>query len=102
MSEFITKDFDYKLREIADVNNLPIIIFNLSGEILITSIDTLFQDRYSRDLSKELLLKLHKSKNGRLVERSSDQDINSYSFAFNKKKSKNGYNKYPISSFRLY
>ena len=43
MSEFITKDFDYKLREIADVNNLPIIIFNLSGEILITSIDTLFK-----------------------------------------------------------
>ena len=90
MSEFITKDFDYKLREIADVNNLPIIIFNLSGEILITSIDTLFQDRYSRDLSKELLLKLHKSKNGRLVERSSDQDINSYSFAFNKKNQKMG------------
>ena len=69
MSEFITKDFDYKLREIADVNNLPIVIFNLSGKVLITSIDTLFQDRYSRDLSKELLLKLDQSKNGRLVER---------------------------------
>ena len=90
MSEFITKDFDYKLREIADVNNLPVIIFNLSGEVLIASIDTLFQDRYSSDLSKELLLKLHQSKNGRLVERSSDQDINSYSFAFNKKNQKMG------------
>ena len=90
MSEFITKDFDYKLREIADVNNLPIVIFNLSGKILITSIDTLFQDRYSRDLSKELLLKLDQSKNGRLVERSSNQDINSYSFAFNKKNQKMG------------
>jgi nitrogen fixation/metabolism regulation signal transduction histidine kinase len=90
MSEFITKDFDYKLREIADVNNLPIVIYNLSGKILISTIDTLFQERYSSDLSKDLLLKLDQSKNGRFVEKSSDQDINSYSFAFNKKKKKMG------------
>ena len=90
MSEFITKDFDYKLREIADVNNLPIVIYNLSGKILISTIDTLFQERYSSDLSKDLLLKLDQSKNGRFVEKSSDQDINSYSFAFNKKHQKMG------------
>jgi nitrogen fixation/metabolism regulation signal transduction histidine kinase len=90
MSEFITKDFDYKLREIADVNNLPIVIYNLSGKILISTIDTLFQERYSSDLTKDLLLKLDQSKNGRFVEKSSDQDINSYSFAFNKKHQKMG------------
>ena len=56
ISEFITKDFDFKLREIADVNNLPIVIYNLSGKLLITTRDTLIQERYSSDLTKELLL----------------------------------------------
>lgn len=90
MSEFITKDFDFKLREIADVNNLPIVIYNLSGKLLITTRDTLIQERYSSDLTKELLLKLDQSKNGRLVKRSIGEDINSYSFAFNKRNQKMG------------
>ena len=90
ISEFITKDFDFKLREIADVNNLPIVIYNLSGKLLITTRDTLFQERYSRDLNKELLLKLDQSKNGRLVKKSIDEDINSYSFAYNKRNQKMG------------
>ena len=90
ISEFITKDFDFKLREIADVNNLPIVIYNLSGKLLITTRDTLFQERYSSDLNKELLLKLDQSKNGRLVKKSIDEDINSYSFAYNKRNQKMG------------
>ena len=90
MSEFITKDFDFKLREIADVNNLPIVIYNLSGKLLITTRDTLFQERYSMDLTEELLLKLDQSKNGRLVKRSINEDINSYSFAYNKRNQKMG------------
>ena len=90
MSEFITKDFDFKLREIADVNNLPIVIYNLSGKLLITTRDTLFQERYSMDLTEELLLKLDQSKNGRIVKRSIDEDINSYSFAYNKRNQKMG------------
>jgi nitrogen fixation/metabolism regulation signal transduction histidine kinase len=90
MSEFITKDFDFKLREIADVNNLPIVIYNLSGKLLITTRDTLFQERYSMDLTEELLLKLDQSKNGRIVKRSIDEEINSYSFAYNKRNQKMG------------
>ena len=37
VNEFITKEFDYKVREISDVNNLPIIIYNLSGHLLINT-----------------------------------------------------------------
>ena len=46
VNEFITKEFDYKVREISDVNSLPIIIYNLSGELLINTSDTIFQEKF--------------------------------------------------------
>ena len=56
VNEFITKEFDYKVREISDVNSLPIIIFNLSGKILINTSDTIFQEKFtSISLPKNLL-----------------------------------------------
>ncbi len=85
VNEFITKEFDYKVREISDVNSLPIIIYNLSGELLINTNDTIFQEKFtSISLPKKLLMKLNNEPIGRIVQPNLNGDINSYSYAFNK------------------
>ena len=85
VNEFITKEFDYKVREISDVNSLPIIIYNLSGELLINTSDTIFQEKFtSISLPKKLLKKLDNEPIGRIVQPNLNGDINSYSYAFNK------------------
>ncbi len=85
VNKFITKEFDYKVREISDVNSLPIIIYNLSGELLINTNDTIFQEKFtSISLPKKLLKKLNNEPIGRIVQPNLNGDINSYSYAFNK------------------
>ena len=85
VNEFITKEFDYKVREISDVNSLPIIIYNLSGELLINTNDTIFNEKFSSlSLHKNVLKKLKNEPSGRIVQPSLNGDINSYSYAFNK------------------
>jgi len=85
VNEFITKEFDYKVREISDVNSLPIIIYNLSGDLLINTNDTIFQEKFtSISLPKKLLKKLNNEPIGRIVQPNLNGDINSYSYAFNK------------------
>ena len=85
VNEFITKDFDYKVREISDVNSLPIIIYNLSGELLINTNDTIFQEKFSSiSLPKKVLKKLNNEPIGRIVEPNLNGDINSFSYAVNK------------------
>ena len=85
VNEFITKEFDYKVREISDVNSLPIIIYNLSGELLINTNDTIFQEKFTAiSLPKKLLKKLNNEPIGRIVQPNLNGDINSYSYAFNK------------------
>ena len=85
VNEFITKEFDYKVREISDVNSLPIIIYNLSGELLINTNDTIFKEKFSSlSLPKNVLKKLKNEPIGRIVQPSLNGDINSYSYAFNK------------------
>ena len=85
VNEFITKEFDYKVREISDVNSLPIIIYNLSGELLINTNDTIIKEKFSSlSLPKNVLQKLKNEPIGRIVQPSLNGDINSYSYAFNK------------------
>jgi len=85
VNEFITKDFDYKVREISDVNSLPIIIYNLSGELLINTNDTIFQEKFSSiSLPKKVMKKLNNEPIGRIVEPNLNGDINSFSYAVNK------------------
>ena len=85
VNEFITKEFDYKVREISDVNSLPIIIYNLSGELLINTNDTIIKEKFSPlSLPKNVLQKLKNEPIGRIVQPSLNGDINSYSYAFNK------------------
>ena len=69
--EFITKEFDYKVREISDVNNLPIIIYNLSGDILINTQDSLLKEKLSiNSLNIDVVQSLINSKTGSLTETS--------------------------------
>ena len=89
VNEFITKEFDYKVREISDVNNLPIIIYNLSGDILINTQDSLLKEKLSiNSLNIDVVQSLINSKSGSLTETSNLGVINSYSYAYNNLKEK--------------
>ena len=81
VSDFITKDFDYKIHEIADVNSLAIIIYNLKGEVLINTFDSTY---VKKEIDPYLLFKLKKDGQGRFVENSENGKINSYSYAKNR------------------
>ena len=81
VSDFITKDFDYKVHEIADVNSLSIIIYNLKGEVLINTLDSTY---VKREIDPYFLFKLKKDAKGRFVENSENGEINSYSYAKNR------------------
>ena len=81
VSDFITKDFDYKIHEIADVNSLAIIIYNLKGEVLINTFDSTY---VKKEIDPYLLFKLKKNGQGRFVENSKNGKINSYSYAKNR------------------
>tara|TARA_B100001093_G_scaffold296837_1_gene283051 strand:- start:8815 stop:10212 length:1398 start_codon:yes stop_codon:yes gene_type:complete len=81
VSDFITKDFDYKVHEIADVNSLAIVIYNLKGEVLINTSDSTY---VKKEIDPYLLFKLKKDSQGRFVENSENGEINSYSYAKNK------------------
>ena len=81
VNDFITKDFDYKVHEIADVNSLDIIIYNLKGEVLINTFDSTY---VKQEIDPYLLFKLKKDNQGQFVENSVNGEINSYSYAKNK------------------
>ena len=61
--DFVTKDFDYKIKEISDVNSLDIRVYNLSGELLIYN--NVFNDSIEHEylIKKETLDALRKNSN---------------------------------------
>ena len=84
VSDFITKDFDYKIHEIADVNSLRIIIYNLNGQALLNTYKTNYDSTGGNQINPYLLYKLKSDTTGRIVEESINGEINSYSYAKNK------------------
>ena len=50
VNDFITKEFDYKINEISNVNSLTIIIYNLKGEVLINTNENSFNSSNSKNL----------------------------------------------------
>ena len=84
VDDFVSRDFDLKVHEIAKVNSLIIHVFNTKGEELINTEprDSVFKN--SR-LDPFLLYKLESAKDGKYVEKKENGSINSYSFAKNKK-----------------
>jgi len=93
VSDFITKDFDHKIHEIADVNRLSIIIYNLKGEVLLNTYKTNYDSTDSdNQMDPYLLDKLKSDTTGRIVSdttgkivgESYNGKINSYSYAKNK------------------
>ena len=84
VDDFVSRDFDLKVHEIAKVNSLIIHVFNTKGEELINTEprDSIFKN--SR-LNPFLLYKLESAEDGKYVEKKENGSINSYSFAKNKK-----------------
>lgn len=82
--DFVTKDFDYKIKEISDVNSLAIRVYNLSGELLIYN--NVFNDSIEHEylIKNETLNALKKNPNSKIVNELGNGIINTFSYAKNK------------------
>ncbi|MDG2343427.1 MAG: ATP-binding protein [Flavobacteriales bacterium] len=83
--DFVTKDFDYKIKEIADVNSLEIRVYNLNGELLIYTdiFNEDVDDKFSLD--EKTLHSLNTQPNKKVVKDLGNGIINTFSYAKNKK-----------------
>ena len=84
VDDFVSRDFDLKVHEIANVNSLNIHVFNTNGEELINTEprDSVFKNGH---LNPFLLYKLKSAEDGKYVEKKENGPINSYSYVKNKK-----------------
>ncbi len=83
--DFVRKDFEYKVKELADVNNIEINIFNTKGQVLMSSRDDKSDPEfYTRTIAPELLEKLQSSKQ-RQVENLNKYYVSTYSYILNNK-----------------
>ena len=83
VNDFISRDFDLKVHEIAEVNSLNIYIFNTKGEELISTdpADSVFRNKH---IDPFLIHKMSSSNDSVYVEKKENGYINSYSFVKNK------------------
>ena len=78
--DFVRKDFEYKVKELSDVNNIEINIFNTKGQVLMSSRDDKSDPEfYTRTIAPELLEKLQSSKQ-RQVESLNKHYVSTYSY----------------------
>ena len=91
VNDFISRDFDLKVHEIAEVNSLNIYIFNTKGEELISTdpADSVFRNKH---IDPFLIHKMSSSNDSVYVEKKENGYINSYSFVKNKMGEKYGHN----------
>jgi len=83
--DFVRRDFEYKVKEIADVNNVEINIFNTKGQVLISSVDkNNNEDFYNLTIDSAILSELERTKK-RQVEDLGDEYISTYSYVLNNK-----------------
>ena len=81
--DFVLKDFDYKIKELSDVNKIEINVFNLNGDILMSSkYDYTNPDFYTFKMNPSILNKL-KLENKRQVENINRSSISTYTFVKN-------------------
>jgi two-component system, NtrC family, nitrogen regulation sensor histidine kinase NtrY len=82
--DFVLKDFDYKIKELSDVNKIEINVFNLNGDILMSSkYDYTNPDFYTFKMNPSILNKL-KLEDKRQVESINKSSISTYTFVKNK------------------
>ena len=87
VKDFITKEFDYKVHEIADVNSLTVIIYNLQGEVLINTEKNSYDSlKLKNKIDPNLLIEIQNK--GGVFQKSNSGEINSYSYATNKENKK--------------
>lgn len=83
--DFVTKDFDYKIKEISDVNSLEIRVYNLSGELLMYT--DLLNDSIEKiySINERTLEKLQKTSDNKIINDLGNGVINTYSYAMNRR-----------------
>ena len=81
--DFVRRDFEYKVKELADVNNVEMNIFNTKGEILMSSRDAKNDpDFYTQKIDADILSNLEKTKT-RQVEELDNDYVSTYSYILN-------------------
>lgn len=89
--DIVVKDFDEKIQELSDVNNIDINIFNTNGDILVSSYLVRDENFYKNVISKEILLELKDRENlVKSVESNGQKILSSYSYAYNARNQKVG------------
>ena len=82
--DFVLKDFDYKIKELSDVNKIELNVFNLNGDILMSSkYDYSNPDFYTFKMNPAVLNKLI-SEGKRQVENINKSSISTYTYVKNK------------------
>lgn len=82
--DFVLKDFDYKIKELSDVNKIEINVFNLNGDILMSSkYDYANPDFYTFKINPAILNDL-KSEGKRQVENINKSSVSTYTYVKNK------------------
>ncbi len=82
--DIVVKDFDEKVQELSDVNNININIFNTNGDILVSSYLKRDENFYKTRVPDDILNQLKSSDN--IVEEITENNqkyLSSYSYAFN-------------------
>ena len=80
--DFVRQDFENKVIEIADINNIDINVFNTRGEILMSSIEHKAPDFYNLKIDSSILNELRK-KGKRIVIEEDKENMSTYDYIRN-------------------
>jgi len=80
--DFVRQDFEHKVIELADINNIDINVFNTKGEILMTSVEHTDADFYNQKMDVNILQKLKKT-NTRIVVEVDKNNMSTYDYIKN-------------------
>lgn len=82
--DVVVKDFDEKVQELSDVNNININIFNTNGDILVSSYLERDENFYKNQVPSDILEQLKSEENiVREITEGEQKYLSSYSYAYN-------------------
>lgn len=80
--DFVRQDFEHKVIELADINEVDINVFNTKGEILMSSEEHTDKDFYNRKIGNKILDKLRET-DSRLVVEVDKNNMSTYDYIKN-------------------
>ena len=80
--DFVRQDFEHKVIELADINEVDINVFNTKGEILMSSEEHTDKDFYNRKIDNKILDKLRET-DSRLVLEVDKNNMSTYDYIKN-------------------